>query len=171
MGCDIHAFIEHDFGNTNDNKIKNYKRTFAKLYLSRDYYLFSILANVRRSIISIDNSAPIPPKGIPDNLSFHVIDEYTLCIVDDNDMKQEEEGYCSKSNAERWMSNSYSKKYDENRVTHPDWHSVSWMTIKEVKRVQDSYIHLYKKKNTDLEAVLGIMKVLKNPRFIFWFDN
>jgi len=132
MGCDIHAYV--DFKSFKKDNCDWYIKNLAQIRLGRDYLLFSYLADVR----NYNNITPIsPPKDIPKNNSYIVEHDYTLFVLDDAETINES-GYCSKKQAEEYVKYG-SKWYDENRVTHPDWHSVSWLTVEELKKVQQEY--------------------------------
>ena len=64
-------------------------------------------------------------------------------------------------------------------VTNPDWHSHSWLTLDELKKVQKEYENTENFKqwgvHIELNAIIATMESLnasgKIARFTFWFDN
>jgi hypothetical protein len=77
---------------------------------------------------------PFKPKGIPEHLSHHVEYEYTLYVSDDD---AESDHFCSRKDAEGWVEGESSKWYgdDKDLVTHPDWHTPSWLSTDEVEQL------------------------------------
>ena len=64
------------------------------------------------------------------------------------------------------------------RVTHPDWHSHSWLNIKEYEESLLYVLKLLEKEEhwlVEYFAILASMKELENreceTRVVFWFDN
>jgi hypothetical protein len=163
MGCDIHAYIDYDSFVQSDTK--PYTDCFAELHLGRDYNLFNEMASVR------GNGGLFSPRGLPEHISWRVDWENTLYVITG---PFEEEGCCTREKAEKWVARGYSKWADDGhtKVTHPDWHSHSYLYLDEVKQVYKAlgYPH------DELKAVIAAMKALngKNPersRLVFWFDN
>jgi hypothetical protein len=67
MGCDIHVIIEQ----------QEYEKWWAfaeLLLLNRNYAMFAALAGVRET--EQRPAGPIPPKGLPDGLSFHARESF-----------------------------------------------------------------------------------------------
>ncbi len=75
-------------------------------------------------------------RGLPKLISYPVEWKYTL-FVHDNDEKDS----CTRSQAEKWVSSGSSEWWNEDhsRVTHPDWHSASWLNAQELEQVQEAY--------------------------------
>jgi hypothetical protein len=78
---------------------------------------------------------PFQPKGIPSTLSHHVEWKYTLYVNEDGD--ETDEYSCSRKSAEGWVESGVSEWCDEekHRVTHPDWHTPSWLSTAEVEEL------------------------------------
>lgn len=162
MGCDIHGYIEYE--DWKDDKGNPHHSCFGKNLGDRDYAMFGLLAGVRRG------SAIFEPRGIPENTSYTVKHSFHLFIVDG---EADGEGYVSKATAQEWVDRGFSKYVDDKWVTHPDWHTPSWLTAKEYEQVLRAREEVKDYGNVDQEwyAILGAMKALKNARFVFWFDN
>lgn len=129
MGCDIHGFIDYDI-----NYEEIYTRNFAKLSITRDYCLFTLLAGVRGD--EIQGQKPISlPKGLPDKISCITQLEAYYLVLDLEETT--EHRCCTRSQAEKWGS----KYADETkRWTHdPDTHSHSWLNVNEVEEVVRRY--------------------------------
>jgi hypothetical protein len=76
---------------------------------------------------------PFEPKGIPKPLSWRVESEYTLYVVDEDP----DDESCSRESAEQWVERKISEWWDEDKgsVTHPDWHTPSWLSTTEVEQL------------------------------------
>ncbi len=162
MGCDIHAYIDYDSFVKHDGDI--WIDCFAELHLGRDYELFNQLAGVR------GNGGLFSPRGLPQNVSFWVECANVLYVSDPGT----DEGCCSRENAELWVQHGSSKwvNDDRSKVTHPDWHSHSYLYVHELQQVKKALNY----PNNQLGAVIAAMKSLngkdsKKSRFVFWFDN
>lgn len=161
MGCDIHAYIEYQpYKETNPD----YWYLFADLSLMRDYAMFGLMAGVR------GGDALIEPRGFPKNSAAKY--EYFLLVVDH---EADEERTCSRENAERWVANGNSEwgEEDHSLVSDPDWHTPSWLTSEEYRRVIETYKATYRERGecSEYEAVLVMLENLPNSRIVFWFDN
>lgn len=163
MGCDIHLYIEHK------NKNEIYWSNFGgEINPGRNYGIFLKLCGVRNQG---EINSMLKPKGLPEDISWKVRDDNTL-FIDDEGAKYE--GYCSKDIADKWVNNGYSQIVSERRVTHPDWHSHSWATSKELKNAletqeQQEYV------DSEWKMVLFILEKFEmfgeESRIVFWFDN
>ena len=131
--------------------------------LGRDYSLFSLLAKVRG-----DSDEGFDPKGIPKDISWRTEGDYTLPVTDKDDSYG-----VSKKVADEWVKTGASTRFNTRgvpeRVSSPDWHSASWLTADEIKKVLKIYEH------TTLKAIYHMMKAYEadkyEARLVFWFDN
>lgn len=162
MGCDIHGYIEYE--DWKDNNGKPHISCFGNNLGERDYAMFGLLAGVRRG------SAIFEPRGIPENISFTVRCSFYMFMVDG---ESDSEGCVSKVTAQEWIDKGWVKKIDDKWITNPDWHTPSWLTVKEYEQVLRAReeIEDYGKLDQEWYAILAAMKVLNNARFVFWFDN
>jgi len=167
MGCDIHMYIQYK--EKRKDKTREWWRDFGGYFSpGRNYTMFGILAGVR------DNPEKgFEPKGLPEfELSYGVMDDLYMYV------DSEERNTCTLEQAERW-GRRIEKDKDGNpwRTEHPDWHSHSWMTAKELAQAYRWY-----KKETDYKpsleyrVILKIMKALEDDgknevALVFWFDN
>lgn len=160
MGCDIHAFIEYqDLGSS-------YWHSFGRdMGLSRNYCMFGLLAGVRGT------DAPVYKlRGVPDDMGFWAKDAYWLYISENSG-----EGMCTPERAKGYAK--YGSVYSEDlkSISHPDWHSHSWLTVDEFKRVMDEYRAMYMQHRAiEYEATRAAMEELSKHgpvRLVFWFDN
>ncbi len=167
MGCDIHCMIEH----RDADGERWYSFAYNMFNPGRDYRMFALMANVRNSY---DKITPLyETKGVPDDMSCSTKNEMSLFITDSNTDK---DGYCSKENAERWVYRGWSSWVNENRVTHPDWHSFSWLSKEEYEKVIYEYGIVA---NYQLDASYYVIFAMLNEyekrgriaRLVFWFDN
>lgn len=174
MGADIHMYVEYASkkpGYFEETQGKRYWRPFGgRTNPGRDYWLFTLLADVRGS------GALIEPRGMPDDAGWYAADDNQLYITE-----TEGDDYVTMEEAQRYVS--YGSKFINGHdgkpvwVTNPDWHSHSWLTVDELQQVFDAY----NKKHGELvgleyRAMLDAMRTLENGgnndvRVVFWFDN
>lgn len=130
MGCDIHAYIEYQpFENQTD-----YWWSVGHIHIRRDYLLFGVLAGVRWPI-----SPVVEPRGVPDHLGFDASDDYWEHI---NETEREwREGYVNPSKAAAWLNRGDSVMHprDARRISNPDWHTPTWLTVDELAAAQERY--------------------------------
>lgn len=132
MGTDIHAFIEYD-----NYYFPDRAHNFAKINITRNYWLFTILAGVRGE--SIQGQTPVSePKGLPEKKSWKLMHEAYYFVLDLEETS--EPRCCTRKTAEKWGS----KYVDEKKlyVEDPDWHSHSWLSLQEVDEVIRRYSKL-----------------------------
>ena len=173
MGCDIHLHVE-----VRPRKWKDDKWFHAAIYgefSDRIYGMFYALADVRGDYEGI---TPHEPKGLPENITGLTRRELVLFVDDEF---QDEQGYCSKEDAEKWVKEGYSKWYDNEKrmIIAPDWHSFSWCTADEIEIAINE---VFKDKNgkwmgepVEWYALLKYMRAYEemdyDVRAVFWFDN
>lgn len=181
MGADIHAYIEYDVGR---DPPSHYFSFGARIYLQRDYMMFTLLAGVR----SYDDLEPVyPVRGLPQNASWEARGDYFLSVVadDQDDELRYSEAVCSMTNAKEWVERGISSwepdhgpeaKYPT--ITQPDWHSTSWLTPREYRNVLDTHRQMnlrdlvsYNDIDHSYLATLAALDVLSKSRLVFWFDN
>jgi len=140
MGCDIHAYIDYDEFKNKDGKW--FATCFAKdVELGRNYTLFALMAGVRYDPRTDRDYAPLfEPRGLPERVSWNVNRAYCLSITDSKPL-EDEEGYCSKEQAERWTREGSSVWMNDKHtlVSGPDWHSASWLSVSDLERIVDAY--------------------------------
>lgn len=179
MGCDIHMYVEY----TNKERRKELESKGEQAYWmpfgdrfnpGRNYVLFGYLAGVRD-----ENKHSLTPKGIPEDLGYSSMTDNRLYITEDGKGDNE----TTLENALRWNKDYGCKLYNDREgkptcVDHPDWHSHSWLTLKEYSKVMKLYL---KDPNNwggaiEYHALLSVMKTLEKggfyeTRIVFWFDN
>jgi hypothetical protein len=177
MGCDIHAFIEkrrREKGQSVNGK-EYWSPHGGQMRLDRNYEMFGQLAGVRS-----DFEPATPVKGLPDNMAYEAKTDAFLYIDDES---ADEDGYTSLAKAKEWESRGETIINDSEgkpfRVSHPDWHTHSWLTAKELKKA----IRAYDLQGTppppewaaDYRVVLATMQAFEKlgyaTRLVFWFDN
>ena len=168
MGADLHMYIE--YAEKKKYNGKKYWQTFGgEIYPGRNYELYGYLTNGQVRY-DVDFRNGISPKDLPDNLSYEVEYDSRLWITDEG--KGDHEITLEKAIQYPPIYN------DENGVpksiNHPDWHSHSWLTLKEYKRIlkkakEDTVIGI------EYKVILNVMKSFRKEgfdvRLIFWFDN
>lgn len=175
MGCDIHAYVEHTWYTNKDGAPAWWP--FATLCIDRDYAFFAVLAGVRNCE---DAFTPVSaPRGVPKDVAWTAKEAYTL-HVSDGPTASHSEGDATKEDAERWLRQGISQWWDSDarwpRITHPDWHSASWLTASELEIADQRYRERYPSGNSQLAAIVAMLKTLENgkpgmARLVFWFDN
>ena len=140
MGCDVHAFIDYDDFKTREGDW--YVSNFAShVDIGRNYTLFALMAGVRYDENRMGGKLPMfEPRGIPNKVSWSVKDEYTLWVIDDDE--EDSERSAKRSQALKWIAQGISEMFDEHYITHPDWHSASWLTADELDQVNTAYAEI-----------------------------
>jgi hypothetical protein len=164
MGCDIHGYIEVRL---NPENRPNSWWKYAELRVMRNYAMFGLLAGVRS-----EDKPIVEPRGW--DINSDTRSEYCLYIVKEDSQNIDNDGYCTMPEAERYVQYGSEFIDDKKWVTHPDWHTPSWLTADELTRAVDAYINLGYEKYGDVSFWRGLTAMLKeipNSRFIFWFDN
>jgi hypothetical protein len=143
----------------------------AKVDANRAYGMFELLAGVR----SYNGIKPLyPPRGIPDDIGWSTQDEYTLRVTD---ALCDCEGVCTLEQADEWVNSGNSAWYPGSsaRITHPDWHTPSWLTADELGEVVSRYIEIYGNVPIYYSGIHAMMAKMNEhcveTRFVFWFDN
>jgi len=177
MGCDIHLHVEYKNKNQKSWDKSWQTLAFDGLYISRDYALFTLMADVR----NYDDVTPVAyAQGVPTDMHWGTKGKYVLHVDSKNSNR---EGSCSLEFAEKWINTGQSHvvnkecvKTDEevkegDFISSPDWHSASYMDIKEVRAVNKRLPYC----NPSFKAVIGAMGALERSgyetRIVFWFDN
>lgn len=162
MGADIHAYPEYTETGLNG------WLGFGRLSLRRDYDLFAKLAGVRGS------GQMVPSRGMPVDASLATRWDNQLYVSDGD---PDGEGNCSKASAERWVSDGSSRWVDERKVnvTHPDWHSHSYCSPRELREVLEAVRPKVWSIDVQYWAVLAMLDEVERrggtSRLVFWFDN
>lgn len=183
MGADIHMYVEH-----RDKKrvkkdimvgVPTYWNSYGdEINPGRNYTMFGILAEVRGSY-----KDSFSAKGMVNDMGYAAKHDAYMFIVNKPKEEVHENGCVSKEDASRYAS--YGKKIiNDTWIEHPDWHSHSWMTIKELKKAFKIYKkHASKewddpnlKAPLEYRALLASMQELEDGgknevRVVFWFDN
>ncbi len=155
MGCDIHCYIE-----CRDPKQPRWRDFGGRINPGRDYRVFEKLAGVRGF-----DEPEVHPRGFPNDSAYKASDDYWLYITD-----TEGDGYCTREQAERYVEGGCVWcNEDKQRVSHPDWHSHSWLTPDEFERAITGF------EAPEYKAILAAMRSFESQgcesRLVFWFDN
>lgn len=160
MGCDIHGYIESQPYKENSPE---YWWKDADLHIRRNYAMFSLLAGVRGSD---------EPLYAPRGWDEHSATKWEYCLYVTDKDETDDEHACTKEQAEQWLRSGSSKRIDENWITHPDWHTASWLTADELENVINQYKEKYQEyDSSEWVAILSYLKNISDSRFVFWFDN
>lgn len=184
MGADIHMYIEYASKTPSPHATPRDKRWWSgfggRNNPGRNYSLFGLIADVRDA----RHGALFDLRGLPNDAGWAVNEDAYLSI---NDELADEEGWCSLAQAEQWSRHGSEIEYYDNgkpwRVTHPDWHSHTWLTSDELAQIYARYAELFKddpygggKVGIEWLAILEAMRALESDgandvRVICWFDN
>src|SRR6185295_18688606 len=117
MGCDIHCYLEY-----RTRQEERWESFGVRINPGRNYTMFGYLAGVR-----CDGPPVVPVRGLPINAGYSAKDDAALWISE-----TDADGYVTAAQAARYVEACGSQYIDDKRrVTHPDWHSHSWMTPQE----------------------------------------
>jgi hypothetical protein len=153
-------------------EITNWSSFGSKINPGRNYWMFGFLCKGVR----INFTDGFMAKGMPSDAGYASKSDNHIYISD-----SDEEGTCTLETAIRYRNNNHCKiEYNEEGaavfVSHPDWHSHTWLTLREYSKA----IKLYNNKDgstpePEYEAVLSAMKKLASfnydVRIVFFFDN
>lgn len=189
MGTDIHAFVEIDYSRDSEPFGENAAiRPFngGEFFLWRNYDLFNALGdgrNYRFSEDEIEKHSRYPPRGLPSQCSYAVYNRY-FHLVDDGSYDSRLEPSLpriSKEKADEWLRDGLSTLGPPNaklqRVSNPDWHSPSWLTLDEIYRSLAHFGLNINDVKPDFRIVVQTMKLFEEElgpgrtRLVFWFDN
>lgn len=190
MGADIHMYVEY----RNKKQAKEREtRGDGPYWVSygdgmnpgRNYTMFAVLAGVRGQY-----AESFEPKGkIPRELmGWSAGCDAVMYIYNKNDEDKGWDNYVTLEKATEWSKYGNKITYDRNgepsAVEHPDWHSHSWMSIKELEKAYKIYAKKASKEwnekitkpPVEWMALLASMKALEDDgenevRVVFWFDN
>lgn len=175
MGADIHMYVEYcrlrDPGEAGAEEREYWSPFGGRINPGRNYWLFASLADVR------DEGAMYEPRGLPDNLGYCARDDSRLYISESPGDR-----YVTPERAKSWVEKGYAKYVNDHNgnptwVTHPDWHSHSWLTPDELQAVYTRYAYTHGQPvSVQYRALLAAMRTLENDgenkvRVVFWFDN
>jgi len=192
MGTDIHMYIEYTDKQRleetrkkkaeGDTTVNEYWRTFGGcINPGRNYSMFGILSKGVRS--NYPNGTE--RKGLLpyDDMGYSAADDAYIRIANEGTKPSDNE--VSLEQAQKWASGSWPETIIYRNgvprfVTHPDWHSHSWLTTEEYEKALVNYKTLSEDVSwgepIEYKALLAAMKVLESTgdyvaRVVFWFDN
>lgn len=159
MGCDIHCYIEYK--RPSDNRCR-WRDFGGRINPGRNYNIFSKMAGARGEL----SDAVVAPRGFPNDAAYKSSDDYWLYISDSGN-----ENTCTKEQAERYIAYGCKYKDTEKRwVSHPDWHTHSWLSADEFERATNDDFD-----KPEYTAILAAMLSFEScgyeSRLVFWFDN
>lgn len=112
------------------------------------------------------------PRGLPRDIAFFTpADDACLYVSEDPEISRRD-GFCSLDDANRWVEEGASSWFvDGRKITHPDYHSHSWLSLEEWKDVLSRHPNV----GSEYHAISAAMEALqaggKKVRVVFWFDN
>lgn len=183
MGCDIHTYLE--YANPPREGCEPYWQNFTTNGGSRNYLMFGVLAGVRYPEVKL-----FEPKGMPDGaIGYGTSGGYWTSVAPESHPDWADgDDWVSLNQAESWVKNGYSVgETDVNgrlrRVSGPDWHSHSWLTLEELRSAMGHYAAECTKKwpgepsapPSEWKATVAAMEAFAADglltRLVFWFDN
>ena len=177
MGCDIHIVMEYRAAPGAEYPAPWWWSFGGVCNPGWDYRLFNRLAGVRGP----EHGALIPARGLPAAFSSEVHHEVLLSIAD-KPLKVGEvdwEGRAvEREKAEAWVRGGSSqlvrlREYDY--VTHPDYHSYSWLTLGEYAGVLLDLHAMGEQLAPGYWAIQAALATFADrgyeARVVFWFDN
>lgn len=148
--------------------------------------MFAKLADVR----NYWDIKPIPDRGFPKDACLVTYCEYVLRVVSDASFDEYDSRTISESMAKDWIKdgssyeitvpNAPSRWVNCKFITHPDYHSPNWCSLKELEdAVKEIFfkeeIGEYVAGSEEWLALVNYMKGLEmaglETRCVFWFDN
>jgi hypothetical protein len=146
---------------------------WARVRLSQDYLLFNLLAGVRRDHPGMPDVESMPVKGLPSDVTELTLEEDAL-TVDDQAAELEVPDTCTKAAADAWVREGRSRLlHNGYAVTHPDFHSHSWLSSDELHVVAERYSAARGQDDVVLSAIQAAIAVLHaggiESRAIIWF--
>ena len=190
MGADIHMYVEYRDKKVAKERDARGEKPYWVTYVGgvnpgRNYTMFAILAGVRGQY-----EESFQPKGkLPrEMMSWGASSDAFMHIYPKKHEDKEWEGFVTLEKATEWAQWGNKIIFDENGkpslVEHPDWHSHSWMSIKELKKAYKIYAKKASKEwgekinkpPVEWRALLASMEELEDDgenevRVVFWFDN
>lgn len=171
MGCDIHSYVE--YGKKDEEGKIRWRNFGGRVNPGRNYFLFGTLCKGVRSEFDFG----FEEKGIPEDVGYAALNDSRLYITETG----KEDRCATLEQAKRWEKCGCKIFYNDNNeavfVSHPDWHSHSWLSAEEFEKALALY---YEKsdlnfKQPEYEALLASMKKFIELgfecRIVFWFDN
>lgn len=177
MGCDVHCYLEYRTKNPQSDYQKYWSSFGGRINPGRDYLLFARIAGVRGP----KDMAVVQPRGVPSDMGWRAEGDYWMYIVED-EKDLAESGYCLRSKAEEWVKGwgcVYKDYQDEQGrpkwVSHPDWHTHTWLTPDEWEKAITLEEELHEKAGPCYYAMLAAMRSFEQQeyeaRVVLWFDN
>lgn len=168
MGCDTHMYIEY---RRKDNEEKTWRDFGSRINPGRNYFLFGIISEGVRC----ETTFNFPPKGMPEDAAYAARNDNRLYISE-----HEGDGNTTLQRAQKWVDSGHCKFINGGDgkptwVTHPDWHSHSWLSTAEFEKAMEFYRENGHGTEPEYEALLASMKRFEElgyeSRVVFWFDN
>lgn len=183
MGCDVHVYVEY----RKPDDDRGWRSFGGHINPGRSYVIFGAMAGVR--VDETDGLKTMKAKGMPDfnSLGWDSRSDYTLFITEDGS----DSGDCSLADAERWAKDGRlacwgsdfkpcEKPILNGRIEGPDWHSHTWLTLREYRRaLRTAKMYMIKQEwkwdEPEYEAIAAAMARLEREgyesRLVLWFDN
>lgn len=147
MGCDIHCYIEYrnrDKKSINGDVVESSWSSFGgRINPGRNYGIFTLMAGVR-SWGKEDEQLLFKPKELLEGLGYSARSDNYLYITTGEECKCGECINVTAEKAKKWVESGSSKYVNNQRgeptwVSHPDWHSHSWLSVEEFRQVLEKY--------------------------------
>lgn len=169
MGCDIHLYVER-----RERGGARWSSVTPRLNPGRNYPAFAFLAGVRNYD---ETEAIAQPRGFPADAAWCAVEDHTMWVTDNPSLSLSEREV-EKSRAEKWVEIGSSQWFDDDhkRITDPDWHSHSWVTSSEWRKLLNQpFMEGEPGWIAEYHAIGAMLDELERrgheTRVVFWFDN
>lgn len=189
MGTDIHAFVEVYRGRGDpfgvDADIVCFNR--GEFFVPNDYDLLNALGDGRSRSLPPDEVqrwALISPRGLPENASCAVLDRYYHTVLGSGERPDHVSSFwpglppVTRENAELWVAQGWSHFAPDPpaQVSHPEWHSPSWLLLTEVYASLAHFGLTTETLPVEFRVILRVMEEFEavgtgRTRLSFWYDN
>ena len=177
MGRDIHMVMEYRAVPGAEDPAPWWWSFGGVCNPGRDYSLFNRLAGVRGP----EDGALIPARGLPATFSSEVHHEALLSIEGvplEGGQVDWEHRMVDREKAMAWVAGGSSRLVrvgNRDYVTHPDYHSYSWLTLGEYAGVLLDLHAMGEQLAPSYWAVQAALATFTDrgyeARVVFWFDN
>lgn len=158
MGVDIHCFVEARWRDDDAGW-----QSVAQFDLPRDRDAFGRIAGIQGV------EAVFPARGLPPGLGYSADKACHLWVADD---MAEQQGWCSRAEAEKWIADGQTHWVAPNRILDPDFFGFTWLTLSEWSSAIEAPTPY--RVGVEYLAVAGAMNELERggylSRVVIWFD-
>ncbi len=128
MGTDIHGTLEY-------RRQETWSGLDDGWSLARNYYLFSLLANVR------GKDALYSPRGFPRDAADNASEQYWVVVAENQEEASRHPNWVPRARAESAVAAGHAEWQDATQrlVSDGQWHTPSWLTTGELRHILNRY--------------------------------